>query len=181
VERHDPWPEAVRKWLVEAADRNPYATAETLRAWDAVIRNAIADALEQAASRWRAWYGEAARAMPAPSRDHPFPDAAALARVRALKAQADRCSDTAAFVRALEMPAHDRVFNRLRNDDALLEALLDYDAALAGVCQDLLALAAPGPLSDADARATRLEQVLDRVRTVLDARQQALIPRMPGP
>jgi hypothetical protein len=180
MERHDPWPLALRKWLSESRDLNPYATADTLRAWDNVIRNKVADALEASAARWRDWYQTAQRALPVPSRDHPLPDPAQMEAVRTLKRLAETSSDRAAAVRALEMPAHDRVFNRIQNHALLLDTLIDYDAELASCAETLHELAAPGPLSEEPARRARLEATLDRLQKVLEARREAMTPIMPG-
>jgi hypothetical protein len=179
MERRDPWPEAWAKWLSEARDTNPYASADTMRAWDNVVRNTVADALERVAARWRAWYTEAHQAMPAPSRDAPLPDPSHLSVLRLLKQQAEACSNLAAAVRAREMPAHDRVFHRLRNHDTLLETLLHYDAHLASLCETLNHLADPAPLAEEPTRRARLQQILALLDETLRARAEALVPPMP--
>jgi hypothetical protein len=179
MERKEPWSVAWRKWLSESSDTNPYATADSLRAWDNVIRNAAADALEAAAARWREWAMSAQRALPMPSREHPLPDPEQMAAVRALQRTAAACSDKAAAVRALEMPAHDRVFHRLRNQEPLLEALIAYDAELAACVEALADLAGPGSLAEEPDRRVRLETTLSLLAKTLRARQEALIPRMP--
>jgi hypothetical protein len=174
VERHDPWPVALDKWLAESRDRNPYASGETMRAWDNVIRNHLADALEAAAARWRAWRQEAQAAMPLPTRADPFPDAARMAALRALEAQANRCSEAAAAVRALEAPAQDRVYNRVRSLDTLLETLIAYDSRLALLAEEILDVAQPGPLSEEPARRARLEAAWAQMQATLRERLRAL-------
>ncbi len=179
MERHDAWPVALDKWLSEARDTNPYATAESLRQWDNVIRNHTADALEAVASQWRNWYTEAHRDLPTPSREHPWPDRSQLARVQDLKRAADQCSAEASRVRAQEMPSQDRVFHRLRANDGLLDLLVACDARLAGHVDALVALAHPGPLEDEPSRRLRLETALAAVLAALGERQAALAPPTP--
>jgi hypothetical protein len=179
MERHDAWPVALDKWLSEARDTNPYATADSLRQWDNVIRNHAADALEAVASQWRAWYTEAHRSLPTPTREHPWPDRDAMARVQDLKHLADQCSAEASRVRAQEMPSQDRVFHRLRGNDNLLDLLVACDARLAGHVDLLLALAHPGPLADEAARRPRLATALSAVLDALGERQTALAPATP--
>jgi hypothetical protein len=179
MERREPWPKALEKWLSEAADTNPYATAETMRAWDNVLRGALADGLEAAARRWRDWAVDAQKAMPTPSREHPWPDPGLLANVRSLRETAARCSDLAAAVRALEMPGEDRVYNRLRSHGPLLDLLLAYDSQLADCLNELDALAAPAPLGQEPARRAKLEAILSRLEHTLRARREALAPRGP--
>jgi len=179
MERHDPWPVALEKWLSEAQDVNPYASAASMRAWDNVIRNHVADALEAVAGQWRRWYTEAHGALPTPSRDHPWPDRAQMAAVQDLQRLAADCSAEAASVRAQEMPGQDRVFNRLRSHDGLLDLLMACDARLAGHVDRLQALAVPGPLADEPNRRAQLEVVLGLVREALRDRQQALAPPTP--
>ncbi len=179
MERQDAWPVALDKWLSEARDTNPYATAEGMRAWDSVIRNHVADALEAAASRWRGWYTEAHRALPTPSREHPWPDRDQMARVQDLKRVADQCSAEGARVRAQEMPAHDRVFHRLRGNDSLLDLLLACDARLAGHVDILQAAAEPGALAEEPARRRKLEAALAAVAAALAERLAAMAPPAP--
>lgn len=179
MERQDAWPVALDKWRSEARDTNPYATADSLRAWDGVIRNHVADALEGAASRWRGWYTEAHRALPTPSREHPWPDRGQMARVQELKRVADQCSGEASRVRAQEMPAHDRVFHRLRANDGLLDLLLACDARLAGHVDALWAAAAPGALAEEPARRRQLDAALAAVAAALAERVTAMAPPSP--
>ncbi len=179
MERHDTWPVALDKWLSEARDANPYATAESLRSWDNVIRNHVADALEAVAGQWRLWYTEAHRTLPTPTRAHPWPDREAMAWVQDLKRVADQCSAEASRVRAQEMPAEDRVFHRLRAHDGLLDLLMACDARLAGHVDALVALARPGAIGDEAARRPRLLEALSAVQHVLQERQAALAPATP--
>ncbi len=119
----------VAAWF-KAAD-NPYASAQTMRQLDGMIRNQLAAALAEAAARWRLSYTDYHRAMPPSSREHPFPPREQVARLNALRRVADQLSNLASTVRALPAPSNDRVWQRIRDQRQLLEMLVEYDSLLA--------------------------------------------------
>ncbi len=178
-ESGQPWPAALAKYLNQSADTNPYATAATLRAWDLLLRNAVADGLEAAAGRWRAFAQQAQKAMAMPTREHPRHDPDALQEARRLREIAGELSELAALVRAQPVPPSDRVWNRLRRHQSLLDTLLTYDARLALAADQLAALAAEGPLATEPERRTRLLAIVGDLRHWLQERQRSLNPPLP--
>ncbi len=131
VERHEGVLVIVAKFLSESLDTNPYASAATMRALDQAVRNTLSGDLTQLASRWRALYQDTSAKIPLPSREHPFPDRGLLDQAKALKAVADQLSQLASQATALEAPSNDRVYNRIRKNDVLLETLIEIDRNLA--------------------------------------------------
>lgn len=115
-----------------------YQDAAAQRADDLYVRSRAADAVAAAAARVAAEAAAARRAIPPVTREHPFPDAAALAGLAELKALQARL---AALETALRGPAAlpDGDFSRLRAAPERCRALVALDAALlqAAVAADL--------------------------------------------
>ncbi len=137
MERHEQIPVIAAKFFNEARDTNPYASAETMRALDHVIRTGLADSLAHAAAAWRAAYQEQNRLIGTPTRENPFPDREAMAKLRQIKETADAASEWVSRIHALEAPASDRVYHRIRDNDQLLELLIDTDYHLAAAADAL--------------------------------------------
>ncbi|PSR20541.1 MAG: hypothetical protein C7B45_14445 [Sulfobacillus acidophilus] len=131
MERHEQIEMIVAKFFSERRDINPYASADTMRALDHVIRNGLADGLARAASVWRSIYQEQSRRVGVLTRDNPLPDAQQMADLREDKRLADMLSARVSAVHALPAPANDRVYHRIRNNDQLLELLITTDYGLA--------------------------------------------------
>lgn len=131
MERHEGLLVIVGKFLSESRDVNPYATATTMRALDQAIRNALAGDLARSAAAWRRLYQAASAQIPAPSRDNPFVDRTLLDHAKELKRVADQLSALSSQAAAMEAPSNDRVYNRIRNNDVLLETLIELDRNLA--------------------------------------------------
>ncbi len=131
MERHEQLPVIVAKFFKESRDVNPYASAQTMRAFDQVIRNQLTDSLSRAANRWRSVYQEQGRLVGVPSRDHPFPRPEEMESLRHLKQLADNVSQMIAHIQALEAPGEDRVYHRIRNNDQIMELVIDADYQLA--------------------------------------------------
>ncbi len=164
MEKREPWPEAVKKFFHEAADTNPYATSATMRAYDQQLRNAVRAALSEAAAAWRAAAGDYAHSIPQPSRQNPFPPADQVQHLKVLTHAADRLSQLAADVSALEVPATDRVHHRVQNATLLLETVIDMDRALLLL---MPALAACQDLSDLDQQLAVFQHQLQDRRQLL--------------
>ncbi len=131
MERHEGLLVIVGKFFSEANDVNPYASAATMRALDQAIRNTLCGDLARLAAVWRGYYQAASAEIPAPSRENPFVDRALLDRAKGFKAIADHLSQLASQAASLEAPTNDRVYNRIRKNDVLLETLIELDRSLA--------------------------------------------------
>ncbi len=139
MEKREPWPAALNKFLHEAEDTNPYATAETMRAYDQLLRNAAQGALSEAAAQWRSRAQEFAQTIPQPSRAQPFPPVGQMQQLKALRSRADVLSQLASQVTALEVSPSDRVHHRVQNGTLLLETLIEMDRTLLYMLADVLA------------------------------------------
>lgn len=170
MEKHDSVQEIVAKFFSEARDINPYASAATMRALDQVIRNTLSGDLVAAAAAWRLRYQEASAEIPVPSRDNPFPDQHLLQKAKKLKALADHLSQLASQVAALEAPSQDRVYNRIRDNTALLDTLIEVDRGLAVIARRIEASSLATSPMDANA----LELGLSDLESLLRQRRQIL-------
>ena len=150
MERHEAIASIVAKFFKENRDMNPYASADTMRSLDHVIRTGLADGLARAAAAWRTVYQQLSRDVGIPTRDHPFPDQAEISRMRQYKQLADTLSEWASRIQALEAPSNDRVYHRIRNNDQLLELLIDTDYRLASIAESMDRLADTLRLTNAE-------------------------------
>lgn len=168
MEKHDSVQEIVAKFFSEARDTNPYASAATMRALDQVIRNTLSGDLVASAAVWRRRYQEVSAEIPVPSRENPFPDRNLLQKAKRLKALADRLSQVASQVAALEAPSQDRVYNRIRNNTALLDMLIEVDRGLALVARRIeVSTLATSPMDE-----SALELGLSDLESLLRQRRQ---------
>lgn len=172
MERHEALHVIGAKFLSQGRDTNPYASAETMRAFDQVIRNNLGDGLARAAAAVRTLYQEQSRLMGTPTRERPFPDPADLARLRHLKRLADQLSEWVSSVHALEVPANDRVYHRIRDNDQLLELLIDVDYQLAKSASELDQLTETLTLSQFQDRLPRFESQLELLGKALRERSR---------
>jgi hypothetical protein len=128
---------------------NFYRLENHLRADDLTVRAKIGallgeahDAVERAESAWR-------RAnLPAPTREKPRPDAAALETARRLESLSREIGALAGQVRTQPVPEADHMTNRYRREADTLQALLQCDIALIGRAEVLRTM-----LADADSAA----------------------------
>lgn len=106
-----------------------YQNAASARADDLLVRSQAADALHRAAETVAAAIHAAHAALPPPSREHPFPDAAAMAAIRALRALQDRIEALQTRLRgAAALP--DRDFSHVVPTESVRQELVALDAAL---------------------------------------------------
>ena len=174
MERHEKVTKVVAKFFNENRDTTPYASADTMRAFDQTIRNGLADGLARAASTWRAIYQRQSQVVGTASRDKPFLDREMMAALRDYKQWADMLSGLGSRIHALPAPANDRVFHRIRNNDQLLETLITLDCQLAIIAEAVdelghtLTLDNAGELgSQFSSKVTELEGVLSERSSLL--------------
>ncbi len=174
MERHEALLVIGAKFFSERRDTNPYASAETMRAFDRVIRNSLGDDLARAAAAVRTLYQEQTRRMGTPTRERPLPDPMDLARLRHLKGLADLLSEWVSRVHALEAPANDRVYHRIRDNDQLLELLIEVDYQLAKNASDLEQLSETVTLSRFDELLPQFESQLELLGKALRERSRII-------
>ncbi|MCY0909887.1 MAG: hypothetical protein OWR62_16030 [Sulfobacillus thermotolerans] len=170
MERHEALSVISAKFFSERRDTNPYASAETMRALDQLIRNALSDGLARAAAVFRGLYQHESRRLSIPSREHPLPDPNAMVRLRELKRIADVLSEWVSRVHALPAPSNDRVYHRIRDNDQLLELLIEVDYQLASSASAL------DGLTD-DLTVDQLDEVLPRLEAHLNTLGKAVRER----
>ena len=179
MERHEQIPVIVAKFFNEARDTNPYASAATLRSLDHVIRTGLADSMAHAAAAWRMAYQEQNRIVGTPTRENPFPDRDAMAKLRLIKETADAASEWVSRIHALEAPSNDRVYHRIRDNDQLLELLIDVDYQLAAAA-DAIEQATDGlKVQNAEERLAAFRAQLDAFANAVRERSR-LIKSVPA-
>lgn len=176
MERHEAITVVVAKFFNESRDINPYASTETMRSLDHVIRNGLADGLARAAAAWRAVYQEQSRRIGAPTREHPFPDPADMAKLRQYKQMADTVSGWVSRVHALEAPSNDRVYHRIRDNDQLLELLIEADYHLASTAASLDRMTDTLSTDTVDAVAPEFEAQLNVLASAIRERSRLFVP-----
>ena len=174
MERHEQIGAIAAKFLNESRDVNPYATADTMRALDHVIRNGLGDGLGRAAAAWRAVYQQQSHRVGVPSRDHPFPDADQMALMRECKRISDALSDWVSRVHALPAPASDRVYHRIRDNDQLLELLIAADYHLAAVAEAIERLSSTVTVDKAKDLTAEFDEKLAELESAVADRSRML-------
>lgn len=117
---------------------NFYKVENQLRADDQLVRsrcvallNETAASVEGAEARFRR------ERLPLPTRAKPFPDPEAVAGAQALERLHRAVVALAGRIQNAPSPANDRIFQRYRDEEVTLAALLERDIQLVGRC-DLL-------------------------------------------
>src|SRR4051812_3916707 len=110
---------------------NFYNAKNRMRADDLLVRQKAAETLGLAANALGALQGDYQRRyVPAGTREQPFPPPEQMERLREIGQARDRLSALAAEIRGMPVPAQDRTWARIRDEQSLLENLLHYDRAL---------------------------------------------------
>jgi hypothetical protein len=174
MERHEKIMTLAVKFFSERRDVNPYASADSMRALDQLIRNGLADGLARAASAWRTVYLAQSKVVGVPTRENPFPDAGAMAAMRQYKALSDTLSGWVSSIHALGAPSSDRVFHRVRDNDQLLELLIETDYSLSAIADELDRMAGNLSLADAPNAAAQFDAKLSELDRAVKERTRLL-------
>ncbi len=149
---------------------NAYRQENKDRADDLLIRSEISHWLTQARgelSRRESVYRR--EHLPSPTREHPFPDAAAVEKARSFMRAQEAIEEIEVAVRSAPVPEHDRVWARHRNEGDTLRQLTEADMDVAACAVTLLR-----DVSGEDFDPDRVKAALAPVRTALDARSKLL-------
>lgn len=179
MERHEKVSKVAAKFLYESRDINPYASAASMRALDALIRNSIADGLARAAQKWRLVYQAQSRLIGVPTRDKPFPDAEALAQLKEYKRMADELSEWVSRLHALPAPSNDRAYHRIRDNDQLLELLIAQDYAITVISESLDHLGDSLTSASAQALSLQFTEKLGELEAAIVSRSR-ILSNVPG-
>ena len=155
---------------------NFYRRANLLRADDLIVRGKVSELL--AAARVSVQAAERAyrlEFLPAPSREKPRPDAAAVRDAQMLERFGGAIGRLEGRIRALPVPEPDRMAQLARGEADTLSRLLEADQALVGHAEFLRSI-----LHDADAawmlgNADLLSEQIAALETALQARRDLLV------
>ena len=154
---------------------NFYRRENQLRADDLLIRAKVSELLGE--SRAHAGQLEAAfrrEHLPPPTRERPFPDAAAVSAAQTLQRCAQQIEALETTIRNAAVPEMDRIHQRHRNERTTLEQLVAADSelvlAVVGLRDAVVALA------DGAAAAAQLPRLLEtgNIRALWERREQIL-------
>jgi hypothetical protein len=148
--------------------------ARILRADDQLVRARAAELLADAAAVVTAVEAAfRAQNVAPPTREHPFPPDDVMRAIRRFDALRRRLHDVSAMMLALETPASDAVWDRLRSERSLLQRLLAADGALMAGAEDVLDTCRDLPPADGDPGA-RVEPALAAIDAAIRTRRQLL-------
>jgi CHAD domain-containing protein len=111
---------------------NFYRHENQLRADDLLIRSRLSDWLGESRAHLAALEADYRRkSLPAPTREHPFPDAGAVIHAQTLQRMGRDIERIETVIRTASVPEMDRIHQRHRNEGETLEKLVAADSALA--------------------------------------------------
>ena len=111
---------------------NFYRYENQLRADDLLIRSRLSDWLGESRAHVAALEAEYRRTyLPPPTREHPFPDSAAISHAQTLQRIGRDIESIETLIRTASVPEMDRIHQRHRKEGETLEELVAADSALA--------------------------------------------------
>ena len=117
--------------LLTAYGYNFYNSANKARADDLLVRERASYHLAQAVDMLGTLRGDYQRRfIPPLTRANPDPPQEALAQVREIEAIQQSISGIEAYIRGMSVPTQDRIWWRFRQEQSLLEQLLNFDLGL---------------------------------------------------
>jgi hypothetical protein len=115
--------------------------------------------------------------LPPPSRQKPFPDAAAVAAAQRLERLARAIGALEASIQEQPVPENDRMTQRYRNERATLESLMQFDERLVGQCELLRSSVNGQDGASILNKVSELESGLEAIRGTLKNREAVLLGR----
>jgi hypothetical protein len=155
---------------------NFYRAENQLRADDQLVRNKASELLGIAKSSVGAAETEYRREfLPPPSRQKPFPDAAAVAVAQRLERLAKWIGALEALIQQQPVPENDRMTQRYRREAPTLQALIQCDEQLVGQCELLRSMVDKQDGPSIFKGLPDLENGLEAIRTTLQKRGAVLL------
>ncbi len=154
---------------------NFYRRENQLRADDLLIRSKLSALLGECRKHARELEASFRREhLPAPTREHPFADPAALASAQSLQRAAQQIESLETMIRTAPVPEMDRIHQRHRIEGTTLEQLADVDGQL--VLAVVALRDAVVALQDGATAATELNRLLvsSAVRALWEQRERIL-------
>lgn len=158
---------------------NFYRVENQLRADDQLVRTKAANLLGMAtesASRAEAEYRR--ESLPPPSRQHPLPDATAIATAQRLEHLAREIGRLGALILQQPVPENDRMTQRYRQEAATMRTLIHHDEQLVGQCELLRSMLTGKTIEAVLQSLPKLEGGLEAIRTSLRLRENVLLDRV---
>jgi hypothetical protein len=157
---------------------NFYRLENQLRADDQLVRTKAASLLGMAmASATQAEADFRRRELPPPSRQHPFPDAAAVATAQRLERLVREIGAVEALIVQQPAPENDRMRQRYRDEASTLRRLIEEDEQLVGQCELLRSMASGKDVGTLLEQLPSLEAGVEAIRTTLRRREAILLDR----
>ena len=157
---------------------NFYRQENQLRADDQLVRSKAASLLGNAmASVTTAETDYRREFLPPPSRQKPFPDAAAVAGAQRLEKLAKGIGALEALIQQLPVPENDRMTQRYRKEAPTLQKLIQFDETLVGQCELLRSMVDKQDGTAILNLMRDLEGGLNAIRTTLESREGILLDR----
>jgi hypothetical protein len=155
---------------------NFYKQENQLRADDQLVRSKAATLLGIDKTSVSAAEGDYRREfLPPPSRQKPFPDAAAVAAAQRLEHFARGIGALEALIQQQPVPENDRMTQRYRLEASTLQALIQHDEQLVGQCELLRTKVQGQNGTTILADIAELEGGLDAIRMTLQNREAVLL------
>jgi hypothetical protein len=159
---------------------NFYSQKNAARADDLLIREKAAHRLGEAVAALAALeiaYRQAF--IPQATRERPYPPADAMDRLRALGRLKTRVSEMAVRIRSVSAPTQDKIWFRIRSEQALLSQLLTYDESLVAATNRASEMArlltAAAWNTDPSGSATQFDEPLQELDATLRERTDLLL------
>lgn len=159
---------------------NFYNSTNQARSDDQLVRERASYFLSQSVTLLSSLRGEFQRCfIPPLTRDNPFPPQEAMAQLRELEALQQAISAQEAHIRGLPVPTQDRIWQRFRQEQPLLEQLLSFDLQLVrGTEQIYQSVTQLTPEGWQRSGAAPLRAQLHALTQVVNAREQFLLLQM---
>jgi hypothetical protein len=157
---------------------NFYRIENQLRADDQLVRSKAAGLLGMAmasVSETETVYRR--ESLPPPSRQKPFPDAAAIVVAQHLERLARGIGALESLIQQQPVPENDRMSERFRQEAPTLKALIRYDEQLVGQCDLLRSMVNRKDASSIIENLPALERGLEAIRVTLQNREAVLVDR----
>jgi hypothetical protein len=157
---------------------NFYRIENQLRADDQLVRTKAASLLGIAMASACDSESEYRREfLRPPSRQHPFPDAGAVATAQRLEQLAREIGALEALIQQQPVPENDRMTQRYRQEAATLRTLIHHDEQLVGQCELLRSMVTGKNAATILQNLPNLESGLEAIRTTLRHREAVLLDR----
>jgi len=112
--------------------------------------------------------------LPAPSREKPYPDAAAVTAAQRLERLARAVGAVEAAIQQQPVPENDRMTQRYREEAPTLQTLIGFDEQLVGQCELLRSMVNGQDGAAVLGKMTELESGLEAIRATLRQRDAVL-------